>query len=421
MQVLVTTARAWHLRQTARAFSKRGALGGFWMADKNDGAVPERQYRRCWPYHLAMKFFYHCASQIWEEKATYRFIPLYEGWLRRQFENASIPRRSRGNEAQNTHPTAGHQDQSLVTSAATSSQAMAFQVVQTIMGLGTELFRQAEKIGALKVLDCTNSHPTMYRECWQRECDLWCPGEKVPVPGFAFERMKREIDAADLVLCPSQFVYDSMVRNGVASQKCFINPFGVDTSKFTPRQSVPSAPRFICVGTICLRKGHQYLFRAFEQVKKTLPNAELICAGEFKADFRCERPKWEGTFQHYSKLSHEKLNEIMKSCTAFVLPSCEEGLARVIPEAMAAGLPVIATYESGATTLVRDGVEGFIVSPKPEDIARAMVRVTQERELGARMGAAAHERGAVSNGWLDYGGRLLAEYRRRLEARGAAR
>jgi glycosyltransferase involved in cell wall biosynthesis len=380
MQVLVTTARAWHLRHTARAFSRRGALGGLWMADKNDGAVPENEYRRCWPYHLAMKFFYHCTSQIWEEKATYRFIPLYDKWLRRQFGSADAPK---------------------------------FDVVQVIMGLGTELFRRAEKMGALKVLDCTNSHPTTYREYWQRECDLWCPGEKVPVPGFAFERMKHEIEAADLVLCPSQFVYDSMVKNGVAAEKCFINPFGVDTSKFTPRFAPPRVPRFICVGTICLRKGHQYLFRAFEEVRKLLPEAELVCAGEFKADFRCERAKWDGTFQHYDKLSHEKLNEIMKGCTAFVLPSCEEGLARVIPEAMAAGLPMIATYESGATTLVRHDVEGLIVSRQPQDIAAAMVRLAQDRELCMRMGAAGLARGAVSNTWQDYGERLLAEYERR--------
>ena len=380
MQVLVTTARAWHLRQTARAFSKRAALGGLWMADKNGGAVPEAEYRRCWPYHLAMKFFYHCAPQLWEERATYRFIPLYERWLRSQLEAPAAPK---------------------------------FQVVHTIMGLGTELFRQGEKFGALKVLDCTNSHPTTYQAYWQRECNQWCPGEKVPVPDFAFKRMRHEIEAADLVLCPSQFVFDSMVQNGVAAEKCFINPFGVNTSIFTPRQTVPSIPRFICVGTICLRKGHQYLFRAFEQVKKALPQAELICAGEFKADFRRERSKWEGTFQQHQALSHERLNEIMKTCTAFVLPSCEEGLARVIPEAMAAGLPVIATYESGATTVVRDGVEGLIVTREPAIIADAMLRLARDSELCGRMSNAAYQRGTISNTWQDYGDRLLVEYERR--------
>ena len=107
--------------------------------------------------------------------------------------------------------------------------------------------------------------------------------------------------------------------------------------------------------------------------------------------------------------------ELMTTCTAFVLPSCEEGFARVIVEAMAAGLPIIASYESGATTLVENGREGFIVTHEPEKIAGAMMTLATEPELCGRMGSGAHARGAVSNTWLDYGDRLLEEYQRRLK------
>jgi glycosyltransferase involved in cell wall biosynthesis len=384
MQVLVTTTRSWYLRHTAAAFSARRSLAGLWMADKNAAAVPPAEYRRCWPYHLAMKPFYHCAPQIWDERATYWFVGLYERWLQARLTSPNCP---------------------------------AFQVAHGIMGFSTALFRQAARVGALKVLDCPNSHPTTYYGFWQRECDLWCPGERVPIPQFIFSRMNRELAGADLILCPSKFVHDMMVLNGVDPARCFVNPFGVDGSTFTARQSVPSVPRFICVGTICVRKGHQYLFRAFEQVKQALPKAELICVGEFKVDFRQERPKWEGTFTHYPSLPHAELNELMKTCTAFVLPSCEEGFARVIPEAMAAGLPIIASYESGATTLVNDGIEGLIVSHRPEHIAAAMLRLAADSELCAKMGAAARARGAISNSWQDYGDRLLAQYERRLSTR----
>ena len=107
---------------------------------------------------------------------------------------------------------------------------------------------------------------------------------------------------------------------------------------------------------------------------------------------------------------------LLRTCTAFVLPSCEEGLARVIPEAMAAGLPIIASHESGASTLVEDGVEGFIVRGRdPAHIAEAMIRLAEDRELNRRMGEAAHQKGAVRNTWQDYGDRLLTEYRARLK------
>jgi glycosyltransferase involved in cell wall biosynthesis len=218
------------------------------------------------------------------------------------------------------------------------------------------------------------------------------------------------------VLCTSEFVRDTMVANGIPASRCFLNPTGVDTNVFAPRSAVPAVPRFITVGTICLRKGYQYLFRAFEQVKKEVPNAELICVGEYKCDFRKERPKWEGLFQRYPSLPHSELAKLLQTCTAFVLGSVEEGFARVIVEAMAAGLPIVATYETGATTLVRDGVEGFIVPARnPAQMAQALVRLASDAALCRRMGEAAYQKGAVRNTWQDYGDRLLAEYEARLK------
>ena len=206
-----------------------------------------------------------------------------------------------------------------------------------------------------------------------------------------------------------------MLANGIPAEKCLVNPIGADVSIFKLRETVPTKPRFISVGTICLRKGHQYLFRAFELVKKELPGAELICAGSVKTDFRKEWPKWQGTFTHIPHLPHDQLAKLLQTCTAFVFPSLEEGFARSIVEAMAVGLPIIASHESGATTLVVDGVEGVIVRGRdPQQIAEAMLRVARDSELCRHMGEAAHKKGAIKNTWQDYGDRLLAEYARRL-------
>ncbi len=286
------------------------------------------------------------------------------------------------------------------------------------MGYASEVFTAAERQGAFKVLDCQNSHPTSYLGYWQRECDVWCPGHRVPIPRWMFARMNRELERADLVLCPSDFVRDTMVTNGIPPEKCFVNPFGVDTSVFRPRTSVPETPRFVCVGTICLRKGHQYLFRAFEQVKAVFPSAELICVGDYKVDFARERPRWEGTFQHIRHLRHQELATLLTTCSAFVLASVEEGFARVIPEAMGAGLPVIATYESGAGTEVRSNREGIIIPARnPAALAAAMLHLASDRLANGEMGAAAERRVHQGNSWQDYGDRLLTEYQRRLESR----
>ena len=377
--VLLATAGAWHLRNTAKAFEQRDALAGLWISDKNTTGIAPEKYRRCWPYHLAMKPFFGFAPQIWIEHAYYFNFPVWRHWVRRQ-----------------PWPTAN--------------------VVQATMGFATEPFDRAEKSGALKVVDCPNSHPLTYHGFWQRECDLWCPGEKIPIPQWMFARMNRELERADMIIVQSNFCRDSMLWNGIPAEKIMVNPMGVDTSIFQPREIVPEKIRFVAVGTICLRKGHQYLFRAFEKVKRQIPSAELICVGDLKTDFRREWPKWKDTLTHHPHLSHPELAKLLSTCTAFVFPSQEEGIARAQIEALAAGLPVIGTHEGGATTLVQDGVEGFIVRGRdPQHIADAMIRVATDRELNKKMGEAAHKKGAVKNTWQDYGDRLLAEYSNRIQ------
>jgi glycosyltransferase involved in cell wall biosynthesis len=322
--------------------------------------------------------FYLWTSLLTIERAFHAFLPIWKAW----FKTQRFP---------------------------------ACNVVQATTAYATEPFDRAERIGALRVVDCPNSHPASFAKLWQEECDRWCPGDKIPVPRRHWARMRRELERADVVLCPSTFVRDSMVANGVPAAKCFINPFGVDTSIFGITPPTPAAPRFICVGTICLRKGHQYLFRAFERLKQEVPTAELVCVGNYRADFRMERPRWEGCFQHYASVSHAELARLFQTCTAFVLVSVEEGLARVIIEAMAAGLPIVATHESGATTLVEDGVEGFIVPARdPARTAEAMTRLALHPPTCRRMGEAARQKGAIRNTWQDYGDRLLAEYSARL-------
>jgi alpha-maltose-1-phosphate synthase len=384
-RVLLATCGGYWLHHVARAFEKRQALGGLWLAGRKKRMVtpplnlPAERVRCCQVFHLAMMPFYLWAPQIWSERIFYAFLPIWKAWFKAQpFPDCSV--------------------------------------VQAITGFASEPFDRAERIGALKVADCPNSHPLSYYGFWQRECDLWCPGEKVPIPQWMFARMNRELERADLIIVQSTFCKESMVYNGLPAEKVMVNPMGVDVSVFKPRTEVPSKPRFISVGTICLRKGHQYLFPAFEIVKRRLPEAELICVGGDKQDFRRQRPRWEGTFTHYPSLRPPQVAELLRASTAFVFPSQEEGIARAQVEALACGLPVVGTHEGGATTLVQDGVEGFIVRGRdPAHIAQAMIQLAEDRELNRRMGEAAYQKGAVRNTWQDYGDRLLAEYRARLK------
>lgn len=374
---------SWYLNHTAREFHKVGALAAYWTGNKRPPGVPRELYRRAWPYHLIHKPFLHLPFTDLEERVRWRALGLYEAWMRFQ----KLPKE--------------------------------VNLVQAPMGSCDALFKLADRVGrnVLKVFDAPNSHPRTLKLIWQGECDRYAPGYKIPIPDRFFEKVEREIQRADLILCPSKFVRDSMIKNGVEPSKCFISHFGVDTKIFKPRKFIPEKPQFISVGSICLRKGHHYLFRAWEKVKNQMPQgSRLICVGGVRPEFKVEWKRWRGTFTHHPHLEHAQLSELMKECTAFVFPSLEEGFARVLSEAMACALPLITTYESGATTVMEDGREGILVPSKNvEALAQAMLRLASESDLNLKMGQAAYHSGALQNTWQDYAERLLKEYSRRIQ------
>jgi glycosyltransferase involved in cell wall biosynthesis len=83
----------------------------------------------------------------------------------------------------------------------------------------------------------------------------------------------------------------------------------------------------------------------------------------------------------------------MPSIDLFVLSSLNEGLGRVLLEAMAAGRPVVATKVGGVPEVVEDGVTGILVSPSdPKGMAYAIVEILDDPERMATMGKQGKER-----------------------------
>ncbi|MGA0888550.1 MAG: glycosyltransferase family 4 protein [bacterium] len=381
VKILFSGMVSWYLNHTARGFENLGSLEGYWMGNKCPVGIPPSKYKRIWPYHIAQKAFYHFASPDLEERMRWNNLTFYDAWIRRQTIPSNV------------------------------------NVVQGPMGSCESLFEiaQCKDPRILKVFDAPNSHPNTLFEYWQNECNQYSGGYRIPIPLKLRERICREIDSADLILCPSLFVRDSIIDNGVSPEKCFVSHFGVDTKVFTKRLKLPEKPKFICVGSLTVRKGHQYLFQAFHRVKEAEPDAELICVGDIRPDFHLEIEKWRGTFKHYQGICHAELAKILSNSSAFVLASVEEGFARVLSEAMAAGLPILATYETGATTVVNNGTQGIIFKSRDVDsIFDAIMRMIREPETNLTMGHAAYTSGAENNTWNDYTHRLISEYQKRL-------
>jgi phosphatidylinositol alpha 1,6-mannosyltransferase len=202
---------------------------------------------------------------------------------------------------------------------------------------------------------------------------------------------------------------------------------GVETAAFTPRRrsvslrSALGADRkfvFLYAGRLAAEKGVDVILKAFAIARQALPAGaiHLIIAGggPLEADVRASASP-DMSFLGY--LDRERsLPELYASCDAFLFSSTTETLGLVVLEAMASGIPVVATPAGGVADHLRDEENGLTYPPRDASaMAAQMIRLAQDRPLAARLGAGAR-RTAESLSWeLEYD-RLDASYRELLDA-----
>jgi len=187
------------------------------------------------------------------------------------------------------------------------------------------------------------------------------------------ERKKQELELADLVIVPSQFVMDSL-PHWAKDKKVIVAPFGTPVENIStlshPNKNNSGPLRVLFAGSMSQRKGLGDLFTAVKQLNN--PNIELVVMGEPQAPmdfYKNEFPDF--TYEHV-RPNHEVL-ALMQSCDVFCLPSIVEGRALVMQEAMSQGLPLIITPNTGGEDLIIEGETGFIVPIRsPDEIAKKL-------------------------------------------------
>lgn len=219
------------------------------------------------------------------------------------------------------------------------------------------------------------------------------------------ERERQEWQFADLILAPSQFVLDGLIQSGVPREKCRIVPYGIDIGKFSSQQTEKRTNgrlKVLFIGTIGLRKGIQYLLQAAGKLADAIELravGPIMCNREKLSTATPTNTEYTGQVPHSEILKHYKWADV------FCLPSLNEGSAGVTYQALAAGLPVICTPNTGS--VVRDGVDGYIVPIRDSDtIAEILGLLARERSLLSEMACNARQR-AKEYDWFHYGERLI--------------
>ncbi len=289
-------------------------------------------------------------------------------------------------------------------------------VFHCLSSFGLRAHRVArERYGALTVCDRGSSHILYQDEILAEEYSLW----KIPYRRIDKRVVKRELqeyEECDLVTVPSTFACRSFIEKGVAREKLRRIPYGVDLSLFRPIPKRDKTFRVMYVGALSLRKGIPYLLEALEPLR--LPDFELWLIGALAPEIKPFLEKYRGLFRYLGAIRRRELFAYYSQGSVFIIASIEEGLALVQAQAMACGLPVIATTNTGAEDLFTDGLQGFIVPIRdPKAIREKILYLYEHLDLRDAMAQAALERMERLGGWDDYGEHMLSVYEDALSRR----
>jgi len=158
------------------------------------------------------------------------------------------------------------------------------------------------------------------------------------------------------------------------------------------------SPQELAVGTVAnlnWRKGHAFLLWAFAKVVSQQPGARLLLVGEGPLRESLEDLTRELRLTEDVRFLGRRTDvaDLLPALDLFVLPSVTEGLGVALMEAMAVGLPCVATRVGGVPEVVADGETGLLVPPRdPEALAEAMLRLLPDTALRRWMGQAGRRR-----------------------------
>ena len=356
--VVTSFARCGH-DNFARALDKRGLLDFYALGTRRGTEGVSREHTRLQPLFGLLNYAGAALLPTFQsESFRFRLYPLFDQWVK------SLLRPG----------------QHLITSFSFANAAM----------------RQVRRHGGRTFIDAQSSHPTEFLELLEAERRRF----NSPYPPVAAHYQRRSLattECADYVFAPSTFVRDSFLKHGFKAEQILLYPLPLNLDWFQPANEDRPKDRPLTVintGSLCLRKGTPYLLEAFRLILKSEPRAVLRLTRSIRDDAEevmrrhSDLPiDWAPYYNLSSPADREQYARRFQTSDIFVFPSIEDGFGFVVAEALACGLPVITTKNTGASDLVKPGENGEIVPIRdPEAIAQAVLQWWAQVQQGRRVG-----------------------------------
>jgi len=238
------------------------------------------------------------------------------------------------------------------------------------------LFEYAKAKGIKCVLEHMGSSSIVEYELTGDEYSRGLGWEQTPsqsrTKAFA-EIEAAESKLADLIMCPSEFVKNGLMKVGVRPEKCRVVPYGVNIPQTILKKSKPSKPiKILFVGHVSLLKGIPYLLDAIRQFSSN----EVVCrvVGSINVSLEKIQAYAPPNVRLLGPVPRTEVKQHYEWADIFCLPSLCEGSATVIYEALTYGLPIVTTANSGSIIESSDSSRNVIVPIKDADAIAEAIR-----------------------------------------------
>lgn len=267
------------------------------------------------------------------------------------------------------------------------------RVFQGATGQCADSLAKAQEYGCRTALDVVNTHIEDFTSHMERECARF--GVRPAIHPWQKARILREYKRADLIRVMSRVAQRTFLARGFAPERVIVATPPMNCEDFPQAQFNEAKFRISFVGLIEPWKGFHYLIEAFNDLR--LPDAELVLWGgpgsRPVSRYLAEHTKANPAI-HIRPVEVRALGygEVYAKSSVLVHPSLSDGFGYVVAEAMASGIPVIVTENTGAADLVVDGENGYVVALRdvPALRERLLFLANNPARL-RRMGAAARE------------------------------
>ncbi len=375
MKITLASFDHFHILNQAQYLLKEGHLQDYFSTRLRPKIekVPSPKNHSCYPLHYGLRVMQRWPQWVGGNYTYLQLCRLFDYWLCRNFSLKS-------------------------------------DLLVVLSGVGLKSFRKARANGMKTVVDCGSTHTDFQHQIVLEEFRR--NGFNAPLfPKGYCDRVREEFLEADYIQIPSHFVGKTFLDHGIPESKLLYAPYGVHLETFRKKDELKKKTRFraICASGVNLRKGARILVEAWR--KLAWHDAELHWVGSPTLQTEHLFKKTLPGLMWHPLMSHRELAELYRQCDVMVLPSFEEGLARVIIEAAASGLPGIVTPNSGAEEFFTPGnPEGWLIPVNNVDaLCEALQQAKFNREATFVLGQRAAERAQLFS-WDAYGKKVVENY-----------